>query len=376
MSGPLHLTIQEHFGDLPDPRVERTRVHALLDIITIAVCAVICGADSWVEVELFGVSKAEWFASFLPLPGGIPSHDTFGRVFARLDPEAFGRCFLAWVRGILPDLAPQVVAVDGKALCGAHDAGDVPRLLISAWATTARLVLAQVTVDATSNEITAVPTLLELLDLTGSVVTLDAIHCQTRTAQAIRDADADYLLRLKRNQPDTHAAVAAFVAEAERDGWKTTPHQFLETIDTGHGRYEVRRYWTTVDPTLVAYLNPDARWPGLASVGVVHRTRETARGASSDIGYYLSSLDGDVRTFADAARGHWGIENGQHWILDVAFREDESRVRVDHGAENVAILRRIALNLLRQDTTTKAGTKAKRLKAGWDERYLLQLLSH
>ena len=375
MSGPLHLTIQEHFGDLPDPRVEQTRVHELLDIVTIAVCAVICGADSWVEVELFGVSKEEWFASFLPLPGGIPSHDTFGRVFARLDPEAFGRCFLAWVRGILPELAQQVVALDGKALCGAHDAGAAPRLLVSAWATTTRLVLGQVTVDDDSNEISAVPALLQLLDLTDSVVTLDAIHCQTRTAQTVRDAAADYLLRLKRNQPDTHAAVVAFVAEADRDGWRQTPHQFLETVDAEHGRAEVRRYWTTTDPALLAYLNPDERWPGLASVGVVHRTRETARGTSLDIGYYLSSLDGDVRTFADAARGHWGIENGQHWILDVAFREDESRVRVDHGAENFAILRRIALNLLRQDTTTKAGTHARRLKAGWDERYLLHLLS-
>ena len=375
MSGPLHLTIQEHFGDLPDPRVARTRVHDLLDIITIATCAVICGADSWVEVELFGASKQAWFASFLSLPGGIPSHDTFGRVFARLDPEAFGRCFLAWVRQQLPAREPQVVALDGKALCGAHTAGEPPRRLVSAWATTARLVLGQRTVDATSNEITAVPALLELLDLTGSIVTVDAIHCQTRTTQTILDAQADYLLRLTRNQPDTRAAVLAFVAEAEREAWRQHPHQALETVDTAHSRYEVRRYWTTTDPALLAYLNPDGRWPGMASVGVVRRTRETARGTSTEMGYYLSSLDGDVRTFADAARGHWGIEHGQHWILDVAFREDESRVRVDHGAENVVILRRIALNLLRQDTTTKAGTKARRLKAGWDEGYLLHLLS-
>lgn len=375
MARSLHLTIHEHFADLPDPRIERTRIHDLLDIITIATCAVLCGADSWVEVELFGTSKQAWFASFLALPGGIPSHDTFGRVFARLDPEAFGRCFLAWVRSILPDREQAVIAVDGKALCGAHDDGSAPRLLVSAWATTARLVLGQVTVADDSNEISAVPVLLDLLDLTDSIVTLDALHCQTQTAQTVLDGGADYLLRLKRNQPDTQAAVATFVAEAERENWRTTPHQFLETVDAEHGRYEVRRYWTTTDPVLLAYLNPDERWPGLASVGVVRRERVTARGTSIDLGYYLSSLEGDVQTFAAAARGHWGIENGQHWILDVAFREDESRVRVDHGAENVAILRRIALNLLRRDTTTKAGTKARRLKAGWDERYLLHLLS-
>lgn len=375
MSQPLHLSIQEHFADLPDPRVERTRVHELLDIVTIATCAVLCGADSWVEVELFGTSKQEWFASFLALPGGIPSHDTFGRVFARLDPDAFVRGFMSLVRSALPARGHEVVALDGKALCGAHDAGEPPRLLVSAFATSARLVLGQVSVGAGSNEITAVPALLELLDLTGSIVTADAMHCQTHTAQTILDRGADYVLRLKRNQPDTHAAVVAWVAEAQQANWRSAPHQFLETVDTEHGRLETRRYWTTTDSALLAYLNPDDRWPGLASVGIVWRERVTACGTSVETGYYLSSLDGTVRTFAETARGHWGIENGQHWILDVAFREDESRVRVDHGAENIATLRRIALNLLRQDTTTKAGTKAKRLKAGWDERYLLRLLS-
>lgn len=375
MARPVHLTIHEHFAELPDPRVKRTRVHDLLDIITIATCAVLCGADSWVEVELFGTSKQEWFASFLALPGGIPSHDTFGRVFARLDPDPFVRGFMSLVRSTLPSLEGQVVALDGKALCGAHEAGESPRLLVSAFATRARLVLGQRTVAADSNEIPALPALLELLDLRDSIITADAIHCQTRTAQAMLDRDADYVLRLKRNQPETYAAVEAWVDEAEQQGWRTVPHQVLETVDTAHGRYEVRRYWTTSDPALLAYLNPDQRWPDLASVGVVRRTRETTQGTSVETSYYLSSLDGEVRSFAEAVRGHWGIENGQHWILDVAFREDNSRVRVDHGAENFATLRRIALNLLRQDTTTKAGTKAKRLKAGWNEDYLLRLLS-
>jgi len=195
----LHLTMHQHFADLPDPRVARTRVHDLLDIITIATCAVLCGADSWVEVELFGTSKREWFASFLALPGGIPSHDTFGRVFARLDPDAFVRGFLSLVQSVLPDLAHAVVALDGKALCGAHDVGESPRLLVCAFATSVRLVLGQVSVAAGSNEITAVPTLLKLLDLTGSIVTADAMHCQTHTAKTILDGGANYVLRLKHN---------------------------------------------------------------------------------------------------------------------------------------------------------------------------------
>lgn len=376
------LAIHRFFTSLPDPRVERTKRHALLDIIAIAVCAVIAGADSFVEIEEFGRARRGWFASFLELPHGIPSHDTFGRVFARLDPLAFERCFLAWTQAVLPrtdaPLAGQVVAIDGKVARRSHDrgAGRPPIDLVSAWVTEQRLVLGQVAVAEDANEIPAVPTLLELLDLDGAVVTLDALHTQTATAQTIRDRGADDVLVLKNNQPATRAVVETFFVEAVRENWRGVVHQQLTTEDAGHGRLETRRYWTSTDPDLLAYLTTGSqRWPDLRSVGMVERTR-TADGRTSDeTHYYLSSLTGDIATFAASVRGHWGIENGQHWVLDVAFREDESRVRVGHAAENLAIIRRIALNLIRLDRATTGSVHTKRLRAGWNHDYLLHLLS-
>jgi predicted transposase YbfD/YdcC len=367
----------EHFADLPDPRVARTRRHDLLDILTIALCAVICGADSWVDVALFGRAKERWLRRFLALPNGIPSHDTFGRVFARLDPEAFERCFLAWVHAAMQPVAGEAVAIDGKVLRRSHDrgAGRSAIDLVSAWACDQRLVLGQVKVDDHSNEIPAVPALLALLDLDGAVVTVDAMHCQQGTAQAIRARGADYLLALKHNQPLTCGTVETFFAEAQRENWAGIAHQHLETVSQDHGRVERREHWTSADPDLVRYLTDDDAWPGLQSVGMVVRTRVTAEKTTREVAYYLSSLDGDVATFARLARGHWGIENRQHWVLDIAFREDDSRVRVGHAAENFGVLRRVALNLLRQDTRTQAGVKARRLKAGWDEGYLLSLLN-
>lgn len=372
------LVIQRYFADLPDPRIERTKRHQLLDIITIAVCAVISGADSWIDVEQYGLARHDWLASFLELPNGIPSHDTFGRVFARIDPVAFAACFLEWVRGLLPELAGEVVAIDGKVVRRSQDraAGRPPIDLVSAWATDHQVVLGQLAVGPDSNEIPAVPALLALLDLQGAVVTLDALHGQTSTARAIRSADADYVLALKGNQPTTHAAVETFFAEAQREEWRGIDHQHLVSEDAGHGRLETRRYWTTTDPALLDYLNPGGRvWPDLGCVGRVERTRTSATGRSQETSYYLSSLDGEIETFARAVRGHWGIENRQHWVLDVAFREDESRVRAGHAAENLAVIRRIALNLIRQDPATKGSVHTKRLKAAWDHAYLLHLLS-
>lgn len=371
------LRIHRHFATLPDPRIERTKRHQLLDIITIAVCAVLSGADSWVDVELYGQAKQGWLATFLDLPGGIPSHDTFGRVFARLDPDAFATCFLDWVAAVVPRTAGEVIAVDGKVVRRSHDrgAGRGPIDVVSAWASARRLVLGQLAVDEHSNESPAVPTLLGLIDLTDAVVTVDAMHCQTVTAQTIRDGGGDYVLALKGNQPLTHAAVETFWAEAERADGHAVACQRLETTDAGHGRLEVRAYWTTTDPELVAYLTPDGAWPDLGSVGMVQRERSTAAGTTRETSYFLSSLDGDVATFAHAVRGHWGIENQQHWVLDMAFREDESRVRTGHGADNVAVIRRIALNLIRQDQATKGSVHSTRLKAAWDQDYLIRLLT-
>jgi predicted transposase YbfD/YdcC len=377
MEKPPPLSIRAHFATLPDPRIERSKRHQLLDIVTIALCAVICGADSWVDVELFGHAKEAWLRTFLALPNGIPSHDTFGRVFARLDPQAFERCFLSWVQAIMRQTTGEVVAVDGKVLRRSHDqrAGKAALDLVSAWADTNRLVLGQVAVAPDSNEITAIPALLEVLALAGCIVTVDAIGCQTAIAHTIRDQGADYVLALKGNQPTLLAAVETYFAEARASGFRHTPHTYERTRDGDHGRVETRRYWTTTDPELLAYLDPTAVWADLASVGMVERERRTAAGTSREVHYYLSSLGGDGVAFARAVRGHWGIENRLHWVLDIAFREDDSRVRAGHGAENFAVLRHIALNLLRQDRTTRVGIKAKRLKAGWDEAYLRSLLT-
>jgi predicted transposase YbfD/YdcC len=376
MDGPSRLSIRDHFATLPDPRVDRAKRHDLLDILTIALCAVICGADSWVDVELFGQAKEAWLRSFLVLPNGIPSHDTFGRVFARLDPVRFEQCFLGWVQTVMTRTAGEVVAVDGKVLRRSHDqrAGKAALDLVSAWAASNRLVLGQVAVAPDSNEITAIPVLLELLALEGCVVTVDAIGCQTAIAQTITNRGGDYVLALKGNQPTLRSAVETYFAEARARAFRATPSDYLQTVDGDHGRVEVRRYWTTTDPDLLAYLDPAGVWAGLASVGLVERERRTPTATSREQHYFLSSLDGTATAFAGAVRGHWGIENRLHWVLDIAFREDDSRVRAGSGAENFAVLRHLALNLLRQDRTTRAGIKARRLKAGWDESYLRALL--
>lgn len=378
MDEPSRLGIHRYFATLPDPRIERTKRHQLLDIVAIAICAVIAGADSYVDIEHDGHARHDWFATFLDLPNGIPSHDTFGRVFTRLDPLAFEGCFLTWVQALLPCPTGEVIAIDGKVARRSPDRGaDRPPIdLVSAWATAHQLVLGQLAVDSQSNEIPAVPALLALLDVSGAVVTLDALHCQPATAMSIRAGGADYVLALKGNQPSAHDAVETFFAEAIRENWRGVTVEHLVTEDAGHGRLETRRYWTTTDADLITYLNPDGEtWPDLGCVGRVVRERTTATGASRETSYYLSSLDGAVGAVAAAVRGHWGIENTEHWVLDMAFREDESRVRIGHGAENLAVLRRIALNLIRLDRSRTWSLHTKRLKAGWDHDYLLHLLS-
>jgi len=376
-ASPVDASLRAHFAVLPDPRIERTKRHQLLDIITIAICAVLCGADSWVDVEVFGQAKLTWLRTFLALPNGIPSHDTFGRVFAALDPQHFEQCFLAWVRAVVTHTEGEVVALDGKTLRRSHgrSAGQAPLHLVSAWAAANGLVLGQVAVDTKSNEITALPALLQVLALHGCIVTIDAMGCQTAIAQTIIDQGGDYVLALKANHPTLHDAVAAYFATARARAFQDVPHGYQQTVNGGHGRVETRQYWTVSDPAVLARLDPTGAWAGLTSVGMVERQRETAGKTTCETHYYLSSLGGDVIPFADAVRRHWGIENRLHWVLDIAFREDDSRVRVGHAAENFAVLRHIALNLLRQDHSVKVGMKAKRLKAGWDEAYLLHLLN-
>lgn len=376
MSENAIANIEAHFSSLEDPRIERSKRHQLLDIIVIAVCAAICGADGWTDVELFGNSKLSWFQQFLDLPNGIPSHDTFGRVFARLDPEQFQKCFFNWMQAVFQVTQGQIVPIDGKRLRRSRE-GILDKAaieVVSAWATANHLTLGQCQVDQNSNEITAIPELLQMLELNGCIVTIDAIGCQTEIAQTIRDREADYVLALKKNQGSLYQDVAQIFADAQQVDFQAVQHDFHQTVNKGHGRIEIRRFCTISDPDFIAYLNPKSKWPDLACIGMVEAERCIGEQVSCEIRYYISSLSGDAVAFAEAVRSHWNIENCCHWILDVAFREDDCRVRKGNGAYNFAILRRIALNLLKQEKSAKCGVKAKRLKAGWDEAYLLKVL--
>jgi predicted transposase YbfD/YdcC len=373
-------SIEVYFDGLPDPRVERTRAHRLSDLITIALCAVVCGANDWVAVETFGHAKEAWLRTFLPLPGGIPSHDTFGRVFARLDPAELQRCFLAWVEAVVGELPPQVVAVDGKTLRRSADnaRGQAALHLVSAWATASGLVLGQEATDAKSNEITAIPQLLRLLALEGSVVTIDAMGCQRAIAAQVHEQGAEYVLALKANQPTLHATVVAAFADARAagpDAWRPAEQDQAQTLDKGHGRVERRRYTVLSDPDLLACLDPTDAWPGLRSVVEVQATRREGGPPTTERRYYLSSLPPDATVLGAAIRGHWGVENRLHWVLDVQFREDASTVRVGDGAQNFAVLRQLALNLLRQDRTSRGSLATKRFRAALDDTYLARLLT-
>jgi predicted transposase YbfD/YdcC len=373
-------SIGEHFAPLTDPRVERSKVHPLVEIVTIALCGVICGADDWVAIEAFGQEKEAWLRTFLALPGGIPSHDTFGRVFARLDPDEFRACFLAWVRAVVGEVGAQVVAVDGKTLRGSHDrsAGKAALHLVSAWATASGLVLGQVATDAKSNEITAIPALLRLLDLEGATVTIDALGCQTAIAAQIVEQGADYVLALKDNQRAAHERVRLAFADARRAAGTTLPLADLTPAvsrDRAHGRVEARRCLAIGDPTYLAYVDPDGRWPNLQSVVLLESTRRDGDAVTTEARHYLSSLPADAAQLAHVIRSHWGIENRLHWILDVIFREDHCRVRAGHAPQNLAILRHFALNLLRQDRSVRGGVATKRLRAALNDRYLRSLLA-
>lgn len=367
------MSLAAHFNRLPDPRVRRTRRHALVDILVITVCAVICGADDWVAIARFGRAKRTWFRQFLALPHGIPSHDTFGRVFAALDPHAFHTAFLAWVASVATLLPGDAIAIDGKTLRRTFDTASQKAAIhmVSAWATAQGLCLGQVKTDAKSNEITAIPALLDVLALAGRIVSIDAIGCQPAIARRIRDRGGDYVLSLKANQTRLHEDIQALFIDAEAHGFRDLPHTHAETVDADHGRLEVRRAWATDD---LAWLSQRRRWPGLRSVLRVDAERTVGAHTSRETRYFISSLPAEAAHLARIVRGHWTIENGLHWVLDVALHQDHTRIRTGHAPENLATLHHIALNLLKQERTEKLGIKNKRLAAGWDHDYLLRVI--
>lgn len=367
------MSLAAHLAQLPDPRVRRTRRHALVDILVITVCAVICGADDWVAIARFGRAKRRWFRQFLALPHGIPSHDTFGRVFAALDPQAFHAAFLAWVQSVATLLPGDVIAIDGKTLRRTFDTASQKAAIhmVSAWATAQGLCLGQVKTDAHSNEITAIPKLLDVLALAGRIVSLDAIGCQPAIAKRIRDRGGDYVFSLKANQARLYTDVAALFTEAEAHGFAGLPHTTAETVDGDHGRIEHRQAWAIGD---LVYLTSRRRWPGLRSVLRVDATRTVGARTTRETRYFISSLPPDAAHLARIVRGHWRIENELHWVLDVAMHQDHTRIRTGHAPENLATLHHIALNLLKQERTEKLGIKNKRLAAGWDHDYLLRVI--
>jgi predicted transposase YbfD/YdcC len=359
------------FAGLTDPRVDRTKKHELTDIVVIALCAVICGADSWVEVEQFGHAKRAWLGRFLRLPNGIPSHDTFTRVFAALDPAEFQRCFATWMAAVCQATGLTQIAIDGKAVRAAPRNTFSDRLhLVSAWATENRLVLAQAAVPDRGNEQTALPELLKMLDLAGAVVTLDASGCHPDVAERIVGEGGQYVLALKDNQRLLHRAVADRFQAVIEHGPPATGYDRHEEQDTGHGRTETR---TCEVLRGVTGLPGQTAWPGLCTIAVVCRLCHVGETETAEVRYFVSSLDADAATLLGLIRGHWGIENGLHWVLDVAFREDANKTRQRHAGANLGWLRRVALSLLKR-TPGKGSMHAKRLQAAWDEKFLTEVL--
>lgn len=379
------LTLGEHFASLEDPRVERTKLHPLLSIVTIALCAVICGAETWDDIAEFGRTKQEWLKSFLALPNGIPSHDTFNRVFQALDPKQFEACFLNWTRAVAGVLKG-VIALDGKTLRGSRGqssdkAAKQAIHMVSAWASSNRLVLAQVKVDAKSNEITAIPELLRALAIEGCIVTIDAMGTQRDIARQILDQGADYVLALKENQATLYQDVVEMFAQASAGTIEELVIENERTIEKGHGRIDVRRYSVIPDLDVLDWLQEGSEghnWPGLNAIGMVEAERRIGEKRTTETRYYLLSSPLSARAFGQAVRSHWGIENSVHWVLDLGFHEDQSRIRAGYAAENFAVLRHLALNLLQHQTeprNRRLSVKGRRLKAGWDNAYLLQILT-
>ena len=364
------------FSGLEDPRAEtHSRRHLLSDILTLTILAVICNADTWVAIERFGRSKEGWLKTFLELPNGIPSHDTLGDLFSRLDPKQLQACFLDWVAALFKISDGEIIAIDGKTLRGSYDTASSRGAIhmVNAWACKNGVTLGQYKTAEKSNEITAIPELLKVLNLKGNIITIDAMGCQKAIAAQIVEQEGDYVFNLKANQTSLHQDVELFFTSyLDKGRLQETSMATHEVIEGDHGRVETRRYWLTQD---IGWLSQAGSWTGLKSIGLVeYESIDKSSGEiTTERRYFISSLSADAKQFAQAVRLHWGVES-MHWCLDVGFNEDACRVRKDYGPENLAVIRQIALNLLKQETTAKVGIKTKRLMAGWDHAYLAKLL--
>jgi predicted transposase YbfD/YdcC len=371
----LRRSVLQYFQNLPDPRTGSRQDHNLVDIITIGILAVICGADGFVGLETYGKANQEWLETFLELPNGIPSHDTFGRIFARLDPQALQKSFLAWIEGITEKLAIKLIHVDGKTAKGSYDREGQLKALqsVSAWSSEHGLVLAQQKVDSNSNEITAVPLLLKLLNLKGAVVTLDAMGTQIEIARQIVEAQGDYVLALKSNQGTLYSQVKDWFEGAIETNWHGVEYSYDDTVEGGHHRVESRQVWAVAIAQLPA-LHRQRQWRGLTTVVRVCSTRYLWNETTTEVRYYISSLDPDAARHNQVIRSHWSIENSLHWVLDVTFAEDDSRIRTGYAAENLGLLRRLSLNLLKREPS-KMSIKMKRYKASMNVKFLQKILA-
>jgi predicted transposase YbfD/YdcC len=372
MSKPKSVRIADHFAELTDPR-RREVIYPLVNVVVIAICAVICGADDFVAIAKFGRTKRDWLAQFLDLETGIPSHDRFNAIFAAIKPAEFEKCLLSWITAMHEVTDGQVIAIDGKTLRRSFDTANSKAAIhmVSAWATANHISLGQVVVDAKSNEITAIPKLLEMLELSGAMVTIDAMGCQTEIAKQIVAKGADFCLAVKDNQPTLHQGIIDYFANHVKDDFAGVRMRYHTTDEKGHGREETRHYMICPVPEDL----PDrSRWPDLKAIGVAINVTQRDGKIVGENRYYILSKFVAAGRFAEAVRGHWSIENRLHWQLDVTFQEDQCRIRQGHADANFSILRRAALSLLKNETTAKVGIKNKRLTAGWDEDYLEKVL--
>jgi len=366
-----------HFGKVTDIRQKQGKRHNLIDIITIAICGILCGADDWVMIEQFGLAKESWFHEFLELPHGIPSHDTFGKVFSWIDPEEFQACFMEWIKEIAVVTQGQVIAIDGKTVRRSHDRANGKKAihLVNAWASETEMALGQKKVEDKSNEITAIPELLKMLDINGCIVTIDAIGTQKSIIQGILRQKADYVLAVKQNQGKLYDLIQHGYELDLKNEFKDAPYDFAQTVNKNHGRIETRKCWVVSDPEYIAYIDPQGNWPGLKSIAVVEGVRKIGGKSSSQIRYFISSLETNADHMLKCIRTHWEVENKLHWNLDITFREDDSRVRKGHAPENLSVIRKLALNLLRRNKSRKGGAKTKRLICAVDTDFLLEVLN-